>query len=441
MQADTSAGAAPRSPFREIFKKAASLLGARVLGNILTLGYTVLIARLVPVAEFGIVMAGFSWAMLLSIVLSLNVESGSIRFLVGYIDAGNRSHATGFVHYNRLLIGAFSGLALVAFALLCWADVLDASQEVVQIFGVALIAAPIVALTRVYGRHATALGQVLRGGLPIMLARPATIFCLVGIFWLSGAQPTALQLICLILAAFVVTAGMQAYLLRQTFRFAQGAAPNYADQRKWLETGLAMAPLLLLRDNLKHVIVASAGLVLSATEVGQVALALSIMSLLYFAIKAVDISLSPQLSRALQAKNSQRVTELVGASAKLKLAVLMSGAVGVIVLGDWVLALFGEEYLGAHMALLAAAVIPLADGLFGPAQIVLNVSGHQRYVFVVAGFGAILLFLATLLGGWGGGAIGAIIGASLAYTIQQYLLCLMSNRSAGIDTSALSVLR
>ncbi|MBT8155918.1 oligosaccharide flippase family protein [Epibacterium ulvae] len=441
MQAENRADVSGGSLLRTLFKKAVSLLGARVAGNLLTLGYTLILSRLATPAEFGLVMSGFSWAMLLSIGFALNVESGSIRFLVKYREDEQNAHAAGFVRFNRIIITSVSVLLALGLAAVLATGLADWSSQGVQIFLLACLAAPVVAVTRVYARHATALGQVLRGGVPIMFARPAVIFVLVGAVWLLGLEPSAVQLLALILVGFVATALLQYWLLRDTFAFLKDAPRDFSDKFKWIETGVMMAPLLVIRDNLKHVIVASAGLALAAEDVGLVALALSIMSLLYFAVKAVDISLSPQLSSACQGGNKPRVAQLIKVAAKLKVAVVAMGIVALAAAGGWILGLFGDDYIAAWAPLMAVMLIPAADAIWGPAQIVLNVSGQQRKIFAVAGLSAAILVGATAAGGWLAGAVGASAGAGLSYMMQQGILCLIANRVVGVQTSILGLLQ
>ena len=422
-------------PFASVLNRVLSLVGGRAIGNLLTLVYTVILARISTPEDFGLLMTGFAWAMLLSIGLALNVESGSIRYLVQYRQAAQPGRVAGFLRFNRFVIlGMTLGLA-ACFGVVRALGLVDAADPGVQVFALALIAAPVVALTRVYGRHATALGQVLRGGLPIMVVRPAVICLLVSIVWISGLTPGTTTLMLLMLVAFIVTALVQAIVLQRTFAFAREAPAEYGDARCWLGTGGAMAPLLLMRDNLKHVVVASAGLVLDPAGVGYVALAFSIMGLFYFSIKAVDMTLAPHLSRALLAQDMGQVARLLGTAARLKLSILLAGVLGIALLGRPALGAFGPDYRASMSPLLILMLIPAADALLGAAQIVLNVTGRQRAVFASAGVGSALLVAAVALGGWTGGVNGAAAGAGLSYLVQQMMLRRVSLRETGIETS------
>jgi len=433
------AAAGGRSALGGTLQKALSLVGARVLGNVLTLGYTLILARITTPTEFGLIMTAFAWIMLLSVFLALNLESGSIKYLVQYRESGQSGLAAGFVRLNRMTILGLALVSAIVAALAWWAGAFGSDEAMLGVVAVTVIAAPVVAMTRVYGRHATALGQVLRGGVPIMLVRPAVIFLLVALIWLSGARPGLTVYMLLFLAAFAVTALVQALLLRQTFGFAAGVPRQYDEARKWFATGAMVAPLLVLRDNLKHVVVAAAGLVLVPAQVGYLALALSIMAFVYFAMKAVDISTSPQLSRALHAKQADRVAALLDTAARLKIAGLLAGAAVIAVFGGMALELFGPEYRASLVPLLILLIIPASDAVFGPAQIVLNVTGRQDVIFWVAGISTAMMIGATALGGALGGATGAALGAALSYAVQQFILRSVAKSSAGTETSVVAI--
>ncbi|MDX1781644.1 MAG: oligosaccharide flippase family protein [Thalassovita sp.] len=419
--------------------RAFSLVGARVAGNGLTLIYTLMLARMVSPGDFGVVMSGFAWAMLLSVGLTLNVESGAIRYLVRYREGARARLAAGFIRFNRMLI-ALLMVPVAVPIVVTWGNGRAAFPDPdAQVMLLAVAAAPVAALTRVHARHAAAMGQVLRGGVPLLLLRPAVICALMAGIWSIDGEADNRLLLMVLLVAFLATAIVQAVLLCETFAVMGQARPDYGEARHWLGTGLMLAPLLLLRDNLKHVVVVSAGLVLGLSQVGHVALALSVIGLLSFAVKAVDIVVSPQLSQAFQARDLARVTGLLQAGSRLKAVVLLAGTGAIVFFGRWGMGLFGDEYLAAYPALLCLLLIPVAETVLGPAQIMLSAAGHAGAVFRAAGPGAVALVAAIVMGGWLAGAVGAAFGAGIGYLFQQALLHRNCRRYAGVDTSVLNL--
>lgn len=416
------------------------LIGSRFGGSVLTLLYTLLIARIATPADFGLAMLGLSWALLGSIPLSLNVESGSVKYLVAYARSGEPGKSSGFLRFNLLLLCASAGLVVAGAGLALAAGWIDAGTVGGRVALLAALTAPVEAMARVYGRHATALDQVLRGSLPRMLVRPA-FFCLVlGGVWLAGLRIGADTVMGLFLLAALLTTGLQTWLLRRTFGFARQAAPDMSERATWMRTGLMLAPLLLMRENLKNVIVATAGVVLAKPEVGLLALSLSVLSIVIFAVKAVDIAVSPRLSKAIQHDRPRQVRSYLGASAAVKLVGTVLGLAAIAVLGDRVLGAFGAEFTAAHGAVLILFAIPAADAVFGPTDMVLNVTGNRASILAVSVGSFAALVAGTAIGGTLGGLEGAAWGAAIPYALQQLVLCLQCHRQAGIDPSLLGVL-
>ena len=265
--------------FRSLIGRAAVLVGTRFGGSLLTLVYTVLVARIATPEDFGLAMLGLSAALVASIPISLNIEGGSIRYLVAYRQSGASAKARGFLRFNLWVLLGLSGLLVLAAAAAWGAGLLGAATARDRVVLLVALAAPILAVTRVYGRHATALDAVLRGSVPRMLIRPS-VFCLVlGVIWASDRTIAADTVMALFLVSAVLTALLQAWLLRGVFTFAPDGRADISDWRAWVGTGLMIAPLLLMRENLKNVIVVAAGLVLTTAEVGHLALALSVLGI------------------------------------------------------------------------------------------------------------------------------------------------------------------
>lgn len=317
-----------------ILGRSLSLMGARVAANVSTLVYLVVLSRLTSAAEFGLLMAGFSGAMLISVGLALNVESGSIRYLVRYRQGGNLAGAAGFLRFNRGLILGFALLSGTGAGLVWAAGWLEPDLRQGQIWGLALAAAPMIAWVRVNGRNATALNQVLKAGVPGMLVPPLVTCLLLAAIWMSGRAPPVWMLMAALVAGFPAAVLVQMIALGPVLADFRGVRPDYADRQEWLSTGIMTAPLLILRDNIKHVIVAGAALTLSAAETGQIALAMSLMGLIHYAIKAIDMSLSPQLSPAILSGRLSAAETLLTASLRLKLVALMAGFGGCLLLGQ-----------------------------------------------------------------------------------------------------------
>lgn len=424
----------------KILKRVFALVGSRFAGSFLTLLYTLIIAKIATPEDFGLAMLGLSFALLVSIPLSLNVEGGSIKYLVAYLSDGDVDSAAGFLRFNRRLLLGLSGLGfgvLFSAQIVGW---IDLSSEVGRVYLLSGLTAPFLAATRVYGRHATALDEVLRGSLPRMLVRPALFCCILGFMWMTGQRVTADFVAGVFLFTTVMTALLQAWLLRATFAELRSETPKQLDWRSWLKTGVMLAPLVLMRENLKNIIIVAAGFVLVKSDIGLLALALSILAIIIFAVKAVDIAVSPKLSKQIQADQRRDAMFLIGVSGCVKLIGTIVGLGLIAIGGGSLLGLFGDQYLPAQNVVLILFVIPIANAVFGPVDLVLNVTGNRAAILSVSVWSIAILALGTIFGGWVGGLIGAAWGAVVPYVVGQIGLCVACIRHAQLDPSLRSLL-
>ena len=424
-----------RPESRRLLTRTGVLVGARVCGSLLTLIYTVLLARVTTPAEMGLAMAALSATFLASVIASLNVESGSIQFLVRYLADGQPEKAAGFVVFSRRTVALTSAVALPA-CLAAWALGPEAASAALPAYAIALATAPIVAITRVYSRHAGALDAVLLGALPRMLVRPALFTLVLGAIWTLGATISAAWVMLLYLAAAVVVIAVQSVLLRARFGFARSPGRDMGAWRLWLRTGVMLAPMLVMNEYMTYLVLGSAALGMPAAAVAGLGIALSLQNIINFSLTAVDMAFGPRLARALVHGHERRRCDLLLAIAALKSAAVLGGGGVVFALKDPILGLFGPAYLGAGDAFAILLLMPLAAALCGPAALVLNVLGRRRELLAGSLVGVVGIAVATPLGGWLAGFDGAAIGATAAVVAHQATLTLLCRRSTGNDPSA-----
>jgi O-antigen/teichoic acid export membrane protein len=428
---------AVRSEPRRLLARTAVLIGARVGGSALTLGYTVLLARVTTPAELGLAMSAMAAAFLVSVVASLNVESGSIRFLVRYLAQGDTARAAGFVAVCRRVVAAAAVLALAG-GLAGWGFGGPGFDPAVH--ALALLTAPVLAITRVYARHAGALDAVLSGALPRMLVRPALFVLVLGALHLGAVMVAASVVICLHLAAAVLVLLLQVRLLRARLAFAARGPRDTGEWRRWLVTGIMLSPMLVMNEYMNYILLGSAAFGLPAATVAQLGIALSLQNFLGFSLAAVDMSFAPKVARAIAARERERCRRLLSVASGLKCAAVAGGGCLVLVVKEPLLGLFGPHYLAAGDAFLILLAIPASAAVFGPSALVLNVLGRRRELLGGSLAGLAGIAVATPVGGWLGGLDGAALGAAGAFAFSQALLYLLCRGRTGIDASVFAAL-
>lgn len=417
------------------------LIVARVGANLLALVWTFLLARMLAPEQAGIVFQVMALAQIASALVTLNVESGSLRFLTGPMAARDLDQATGFIRFNRRLNVVLCLPVLVGLGLVIWRA---GSGQVVGLLSVIVIAGgavPLIALARMTARHATALGAVRYGLLPRLLSGPAVLALgLLGMYW-AGTTPTVAAVLALYALSEAVAALIQQFLLRHHFAFLKQARGSFADWRAWMGQGLWLSPGLVMTEYRKSMLIAAASLVLTDGDVSRFAVAFSIVNFINFGVVAVDVAFSPRIASALATDQPARCNHLLRLSAVIKLAGLALGVLLVFAFGRAVLGLFGPEYAPAQDALYILLLLPLVSILAGPWTVLLSSQGQGRADFIVNVSGAVVTLLAIGSGGWIAGLEGAAWGAAAAAAFMSALGAWMCQRSLGVDATALSLLQ
>jgi len=430
---------------------AGTMIATRILGAIGTLAYTVMLARMLSPQEFGLVWTLWSGVFIAAYLSTLNIGATAIREVVRARSAGNDAAAAGFVIVSRRVLFCVCIPVVVAYVALIWFrnPEMTADHSLAIILAAAMI--PVMGWNATNAAQAVALDQVLRSQVPGMLLRPL-VFCVVlGCAWLAGLTLSLESVVGIYLAIVVIIAFVQFALLRRFFDFMDTAKPDTSGWRRWISTGLLLAPNRLLTDRLRDVLLLIAAIPLGAVGVAQMAVALSVVTFLSFAVNAVETSFAPKISRSIshvlsekrEPRKDSRALHFIAISGAIKLGLMAGGAAVLWLFMPLIIGLFGAEYTASATAIWWLFLIPFAGAFFGNTALVMQLF-DKRSVFFVTSIVALLTL--SLMGVWGvplliaGGAdpLGAT-AAGFAITIAalQALRWGLCWATTGMDVSAL----
>ncbi|MEM9196992.1 MAG: hypothetical protein AAGD12_03985 [Pseudomonadota bacterium] len=435
---------------------AAVLIAARLIAAGLALFWLMLVSAGSGAEVTGRVLGGIACAELLSILVTMNTESGALRQLTGGTDARTRAEARSFVRFClglALGVGTLIGGLMVAGSLL-----VEPLREWVapgsgwQIGAAIGAAIPAVALARVQARLGTALGRPLATALPrLLLPGAALLACAL---WREAVSAT--DLLWAFAGAYIAVVPLQA--LGLFWRPALPRAPKPADApkagppkagspkagppksgppkaspmradplkagpiqtalwRQWVGAGLLMVPALGLQEYRRSLLIAAAAVALPAEALGRFGIVLSLTGFVFFALTAVDTIHAARLGRSLRTGEAARRDRLLQRMGLLRLAVAVSGICGlglaaILASSDrarawrdagtdaWLPAVFDPGLLAVAMVILA---VPLVQALAGPAGLMLTVSGAFATLFRTALAGLSLTVALTACGAIAGG--------------------------------------
>ncbi len=387
----------------------------RVLGTVGTFFYTVLMARLLTPEAFGMAWTLWSAVFISAYLCTLNIGAAAIQEVVRARVAQQDDIAAGFIIASRRILLLMAIPTMLAFTGLIWWSEPSILKDHPLAVMLAAATIPVFSWVMTNTAQATSLDQVLRGHLPAMLLRPALFLALLGAVWLMGLQVGLAGVVGIYLTVVMVIALVQFRLIQPYFAFLRATVANTGHWRRWVKAGLMLAPGKLLSDQLKHLLILVSAIPLGAATVAQVAVALSIVNLLNFAITAVETSFAPKTSRSLNRdlaagcppRDMQRATHFIAVSGALKMVLVCVGAAFLWLLMPFLISMFGPDYAEAASAAWWFVLIPLSKVLFGNTLLTLQVFDRRGDIL----WTSVLALLALPIGGiW---AVPALIAAGV----------------------------
>ncbi|GAB1425258.1 lipopolysaccharide biosynthesis protein [Thauera terpenica] len=417
---------------RELLRGSAVAMVVKVLAAGAAFLMNVALARKLGAAETGLFQLAYPVLVLVAVFSRMGLDGTLTRFIAGEWAAGNRG-AVITIYRNAVLWVSF--LALTCGGLLYagapWIGAhLFKQQGLAPVMAVLALAVPVLALSVLHSQALQGLKRVAQSMTVLNVAIPLIfLFAL-----LALPSPTAVQAAWLYLGAAVLT-------LVLGYAWWRAAAP-YGETRLPFSRSQMIASCVPLWGVtlLAQVVQWSSQLLLggwgSAADVALFASALRTAMLTSFVLIAVNSIAAPKFAAM------HRTGDLEGLrrTAMFSLRLMLLGAVPVLVfmllMPEWLMGLFGPEFIPAAPALQILAVGQFVNIATGTVGSLLSMSGNEKLlranVLIAALLGVGLGVV--LIGPFG--ITGAAIATAIAVAAQNLLGVLQVKRALGFNTMA-----
>jgi O-antigen/teichoic acid export membrane protein len=407
----------------------AGLVGARLIGAAVGFASQLVLARLLSVEDVGIVFLGMSAASFISLA------AGGGYSLLATTDLPKLT-----AHGRRSLADAFNKVAVldsvVAFGLLCVAGWLFAAtigltpaQDTALLFG--FLCAPASLLIRYNASMAMAARMFKIAYAPDFLFRPSAF--LVGLLAgsLAGWLHSAVAALIVFVSVTYLTAVGQAVALRgfgvsvAHLKWPRAAFAKRVRAKAFSLT-LVSATMLAFAD----IVILVSGFVLPEKDVAVVGIAIRLAAIAGFVLQAGQMLVATDFTQALVRREDAAVADLLKRINYTTVAIGLCGLLGVLVLGDFVLGLFGDVYRQGKWLLVLFMIGQSLRSLGGMNQQILSINGYQLRTAGACVLTLLLLFGLAISLCHAFGPIGmgyAVVGAEMfwlgALAIQAQRLC------------------
>jgi len=428
--------------FLHLVRGASFVFLCRSAGAVLVFVTQIFMARWMGAEQLGPYVFAFSSCLLLATVAGLGMPTAAIA-IIGYALNANRSDLIrGFIRRSgQIMVSVGILLAVVGCAVTLLSDqVVPVERQAAMLF--AFVTIPVFCFSSSRAGVALGLSWIAMSTAPNTVFRPLLFLGLMTAVWfMSGSLTAEIAMQLQLLAVAVMTAG-QWLLLRR------GLNKHFPDRTMafetpvWIRTALPLLIITLFTNFFLELNVVVAGMSLPTNELAIFNAGFRVAALIAFGIAAVDTIMMPSVSKLHAASETDALQRIVSNAAKLRLWGAVAVSVPLFFFGEFLLSLFGEEFVPGFSALLILTGAQLISAAFGPAARLLSVTGYQDHCLGVSAVSlvAIIILQPLCIGLWGiNGAAVAVCAVTLLQSAWMHSLAArhLNVRSAAFGKSAI----
>jgi O-antigen/teichoic acid export membrane protein len=356
--------------------KLMGVVGSRFLGAGLGFASQFVLARLLPVADVGVVFLAMSSAAFVSLAL-IGGYAMLAMTQVPRLATFKKPKLLLSFHQSALWdAGIMLVLSAIVIGIAIWAIDFTQGQKLALIFG--LISAPASGLLRYNSVIANSMRRFELSYVPDFLVRPILLLAGLLLPWMLGLKFGVISVLILFVSiVYIVGLGQTALLGSRNILAAGLEKPrarfSAALRGRVLSLTIVSAVALAFAD----IVTLVAGLILPEHDVAIIGVTVRLAAIAGFVLQAGQQFILPDLTEALVRRENDHANMLLKRINLTTLAVVGAALVGAIVLGPFALSFFGTDYIvGAHVLVLFI-VGQSVRGLGGMNQHILSMNGHQ----------------------------------------------------------------
>lgn len=401
----------------------------------------IILARVMGAEGFGVYTIALS-VLLIGSTLSLGgMDRTFLRFLPVYRQSAQWGAFRGLLTGGSLAVLGLSTLLALGCAAFVWAARPLFEADLAPTLWFACAALPVFTLAQAFAGAVQALRRPVLAQFPIAIFRPVLLgVAAIAVWYLWGGfgGATAMALNAAVLA---LMCGLYLiFVARLRPRETRGVASEYAPAEWWAMTR-SMWWIMIVALAMRRVDILLLGVFRGAEEAGIYGAAARLAELVVFALTALNVVFMPVAAELYHSGRRRELQRILGVAAWGLVAFSLPMSLALIFGGQWILGLYGEEFVAGHLALVVLVASQIANALSGPVGSLLHMTGHQRAASRVTTicFGLTIVLNLALIPPLG--MLGAAIATGLTTTVINVALAIFAWRRIGLDPTVLGIRR
>jgi O-antigen/teichoic acid export membrane protein len=416
----------------------------KVASAIIAFSLFSLAANAAGAEEFGKFSVFFSVASMMSIVAAAGQELKVVRAWNQYMAQKQPALALGAVRYGWILTLVGTAIVAVVFGVFLLADLAITPLQIggdwlLALATIAFMATNTIALFTAHLARAIVSIQVGDGHHELTWRSLVIAILLASLIMGHGITTTEIFAVSA-LGLMLVIAIQTVYINRKLALDVGNAKPDY-DLKTWNPRSFRLWLASIMEASNQHLEVFMIGVLLHPLAAGAYFVASRLANAFALAADGINTFGTRRVPGLYFAGEKRELSQSLRLMALMSLAIVVGGVGTVLIAGDWLLLIFGRDYMAYYWVLVILSVGTAISAAVGPAPAYLKLTGHEAHYMSVVSGSVILRIIGFIVIIPYFGIIGAAIVTASILAVMSLYLNYQCRKQTGMDPSILCLFR
>lgn len=425
---------------RLVLQGTAGAFAVRAVAAVAGLGMNVLLARVLPVADYGVVALGLSWLAIAATLACFGTDTVSVRYVAQANARADGATIAAVMRWGRSVVLSLGSFAGVTSCVAAWVLFADYTRDQRLALSLILLVTPALALALNRASVLRGVKRVVQAAALEMLFKPVAILVLVTLTaWLAEWSPSVVIVAGAVACAHLAMASTGAFVTRSLAGEDYAIADN--QRHAWLAVAKPIALMSCASALISNIDTVLVGYFVSAESAGIYRASAQLANLVSFGLVASNGIVAPLIADLYSRGKRAELARVLRFSVALVSVIGVSGAIAMGVLGPWALGLFGEAYADGYVPLLILLAAQAINAFCGPTGVMMTMTGHQAAAARIFTANAMVSLVLNVLLIQSMGILGAAIANAASVAIWNGWVLVFLVRKVRLNPSVASLVR
>lgn len=429
-----------RSEEKTLIKGASSAFIIKVIGAALAFGVQIILARSLGVSNYGAYIYIYSWLTVLVIPVRLGFDNSLIRFIPEYHSSKRWGDLKGILVFSFCCVGIFSILTTIFILILLsvWSGLLPTYDR--ELIIVAAICLPFLGLLHIAKSVLKGLKKVILSQIPEMLIKQTVIGVgTILVYFILDRSINSIHVMWVTLITIFISLIVALLFLKKVIPRQVSKAQLTKKYKFWFGVTFPMLLITGINIVLKKTDVIMIGSFLGKEAAGIYGATVKVSDLSLFGLQAVNTIAAPLISQYYYSNNINMLQHIITLATRGAFFVSLFISVFFIVIGEFVLDIFGKGFPAGYWALSILLTSQIINAFSGSVGFLMTMTGHQKQAAQILAASAVINLVLNLIFIPYLGIEGGAIATGFSVIFWNISMVFYVKKNLKIDSTAVSI--